>query len=72
MHILCMSKFMIPHTLRGASNSKRIGYDINTSLDAKHKPRISYSLRFTNLPGLAILISSNFSIILSTSKSVGV
>ena len=72
MHFLWVYKCIIPHILRGASNSKRIGYDINTSRDAKQSPRISCSLRFTNLPGLAVLTSSNFSIILSTSKSVGV
>lgn len=64
-----MWKNYIPQTFNGASNSNKIGYDIKISLDLIHRPLISYSVKFTYLPGLEPLTVNNFSIIASTSIS---
>lgn len=46
-------KYNLPQILSGASNSSRIGWDKNISLDFKHSPRISFSVNCTFLPGRA-------------------
>ena len=44
-------KKTLPHILRGASNSSRIGWLRKSSLDLRHRPRISASVNCTFLPG---------------------
>ena len=47
-----MEQSVSPHILRGASNSSRMGWLRNISLDFTHKPRISPSESCTFFPGL--------------------
>ena len=42
----------LPHIFKGASSSRRIGCERKISLDFKQRPRISFSVSCTFLPGL--------------------
>lgn len=42
---------MSPHIFKGASNSRRIGWERNISLDLRQRPRTSDSANWTVLPG---------------------
>lgn len=53
----------------GASSSSKTGCWLKISLDLMQSQRISFSVKFTCLPGLAPLTESNCSIMLSTSMS---
>ena len=44
-------RFNSPQILSGASNSRRIGWLRNSSLDLRHRPLISFSVSWTFLPG---------------------
>lgn len=63
----CILPLMLPQTLRGASSSSRMGWDMKTSLAFIHSPRTSVSVRLTCFPGFLSLTSRSFSRILSMS-----
>ena len=44
--------FYLPHIFSGASSSRRIGWLRKSSLDLRHSPLTSDSVKFTVLPGL--------------------
>lgn len=64
-----IGRTLLPQILIGASNSRRTGWTLKTSLDFMHNHRISPSVKFTCRPGLAPRTLNNCSIMLSTSTS---
>lgn len=53
MYLLVICNRFLPQIFKGASNSRRIGWDRNISLDLMQRPRISFSDSWTFLPGRA-------------------
>ena len=60
----------VPHILRGASSSRRIGCWMKISLHLWQRPLISPSRRLTCLGILELRTDSSFSIMLSTFISI--
>jgi len=62
--------WMSPHILRGASNSRRIGWERKISRDLRQRPRTSASASWTVFPGRPpARTSSSREMILSTFNS---
>ena len=68
MEIAMTGELSLPQILMGASSSSRTGWEMKISRDLMQSQRISFSVKFTCLPGRAPRTDRSCSMIWSTSK----